>query len=603
MKPASMAAIFGAFRPREVVAPVAWIEANLDLAADPTSEAIGAPDIRGLTPYLVEPLQWWGGKGRRKGTFVAVEQIGKSSTWKWGLMYTLATARCLALIVYESDEKAEDENTDSLEPLMRAVPQLDGLLSAPGARRKDHYRLGQSIVQFGGAGSEIASTRCNIVIGDEVELWRGYSTRVDNVRNLDKRGRTFADFKRYLVSSPQEEAGLIWREFCEGSQGYWHLRCLGCGELTMRSCDIGGRRDGDKFKGGLQFEIAEFDGAKRAKPETLRLSCPACGHEHTEDKKAAMNTGGAYVHRFPERRAEHESWQAGALASQFPGLTWADIAAAQLRAGATGSYGDRKVFFNSFRGLPLTAKDLSDGGGELKNMDALIQAHGVELPEAGRIVCRALSADTQGDRFYWIVRGFDPAGNSWLLDNGVTETAEGLFVEAWAREYEGARCNIGIVDTGGHRARELYPYILRTPGVYGYKGNPRIEARWKPSAATSKLVIANPLALQGELLYAVHTQLNREKSPFWGLPFAVDPDYQKQLLNVRPVEGRRDGHQFDRWRGTGNDHYFDCEKMAILARDLWIQVQRQSNSIPARIARERELARARRESAGRQEAR
>ncbi len=583
------------------VGPVEWLEINLDLSADPTSEGMGVPDIRGLTPYLVEPLQWWERPGRRRGTLVAVEQLGKSSTWKWGLIYSLTQGPILGLIVYESDEKAEDENTDSLEPMMRSVPAIDAMLSMPGARRKDHYRLGPSIVQFGGAGSEIASTRNNLVIGDEVELWRGYSTRVDNVRNLDKRGRTFRDFKRWLVSSPQDESGLIWREFLEGSQGYWHLRCQGCGELSVRSCDIGGRPVGNgserRYVGGLQFEIAEHDGTKRAVADTIRLICPKCKHAHPEVDKAAMNREGAYVHKYPDRREQHESWQIGALASQFPGLDWPEIAAAQLRAGSSGGYGDKKVFFNSFRGLPLREKDLTDGEAGDMERDALLQAHAVDMPEPSRIIARIMAADTQSDRFVWIVRGFDALGNSWLLDNGEAETTNGLFGEVWQGDYEGGRCLVGVIDTGGHRAKELYPHILKTPGIFGYKGNTRIERKWRTSGQTNKLIIANALAFQSDLLYAIHTQLDKAKAPFWGLPYQLDAAYQKQILNLAPQKNRRDGHQFQQWRGTGNDHYFDAEKMCLLGWELWAFKQRQAASIPSRIERMRAATRARRESA------
>lgn len=600
----SLSAIYAVgMRPFALIGPVEWMEEHLDLSRDPTSGAMGAPDIRGLTPYLCEPLEWWSAPGRRRGTFVAVEQIGKSSTWKWGLIYRIATSDVLGLIVYESDVKAEDENTDSLEPLMRGVPQIDALLSAPGARRKDHYRLGGSIIQFGGAGAEIASTRNNLVIGDEVELWRGYSTRVDNVRNLDKRGRTFPDFKRWLVSSPQNEAGLIWREFLDGSQGYWHMRCQGCGNLTMRSCDVAGRPVGKgkdrRFVGGLQFDVAEAEGAKRAIPDSIRLVCPACSHAHAESDKAAMNRAGEYIHKHPDRRAgptPHDSWQVGALASQFPGLDWSEVAAAQLRAGASGSYGDKKVFFNSFRGLPLREKDLEDGDGGDVSKDALIRAHAIEYPASEKFDVRIMAADTQADEFYWIVRGFDSVGNSWLLDNGHAETPDQLFAEVWPRPYEGERCAIGIVDTGGHRARELYPHIAQTPGVYGYKGNTRITKRWMRSRQEKKLILANALSYQAELLYAIHSQLDPDKTPFWALPFQVDPDYQKQILNLKPQATRRDGHRYESWRGTGMDHYFDCEKMALVARDFLAWATSQPNSIAQIIDRERKKAAARREA-------
>ena len=61
----------------------------------------------------------------------------------------------------------------------------------------------------------------------------------------------------------------------------------------MRSCDIH----------NLQFD-AEYNSELRqhiVKDDSIRLVCPYCKHEHTEDEKKWMNINGGYIHKVPEK--------------------------------------------------------------------------------------------------------------------------------------------------------------------------------------------------------------------------------------------------------------------------------------------------------------
>lgn len=129
----------------------------------------------------------------------------------------------------------------------------------------------------------------------------------------------------FVVCTPTVQNGNVWQEFLKGSQGYWTLRCKGCGELTMRSCDIH----------NLQFESEYNEGLRTylVKKGTERLICPKCGYEHVEADKGWMNVNGGYVHLVPELLKERPSFQIGALASQLPALSWSEIARCTIRSG------------------------------------------------------------------------------------------------------------------------------------------------------------------------------------------------------------------------------------------------------------------------------
>ena len=93
----------------------------------------------------------------------------------------------------------------------------------------------------------------------------------------------------------------------------------------MRSCDFS----------NFQFESYYDETRKIYMPVSgsERLICPECKHEHREPDKVKMNRNGAYVHRFPERKDLQPSFQFGALASQFPFMSWDRIAGKMQSAG------------------------------------------------------------------------------------------------------------------------------------------------------------------------------------------------------------------------------------------------------------------------------
>lgn len=141
-----------------------------------------------------------------------------------------------------------------------------------------------------GSGAKIISKSCDCVVGDEVAQWS--KEHPQNVKDLEKRTRSFTSSMTFLVCTPSTQNDAIWTNFLKSSQGYYTLRCQHCHELTMRSCDIH----------NLQFE-SDYNEALRTyivKKGSERLVCPICGFEHTEDMKRDMILQGAYVHKIPE---------------------------------------------------------------------------------------------------------------------------------------------------------------------------------------------------------------------------------------------------------------------------------------------------------------
>ena len=195
-------------------------------------------------------------------------------------------------------------------------------MAKPRSYRSDRYKFSNLISYFQGSGSKIASKSCKIVVGDEIDQWS--TEHPQNVRDLEKRTRSYNASMTFLVCSPTTQTGQIWQSFLKGSQGYYTLRCLNCNELTMPSCNTN----------NLQFD-SEYNEKLRqylVKKGSERLVCPVCGYQHTEDMKREMILRGEFVHKIPEYVKEKPSFQIGALASQLPSLSWSEIANAQLES-------------------------------------------------------------------------------------------------------------------------------------------------------------------------------------------------------------------------------------------------------------------------------
>ena len=382
---------------------ITWVQENIDF-----SQQISAQRNKldfDLYPYQKEILQQWQMKpGVIKNiVVVAPQQTGKTNIFVCGSLYNMVYSPCQSMIVYPSDDLAETTNKTKLFPLMKHIPALKEELDKPRSFRSDCYRFSNLVSYFQGAGSKIVSKSCKIVVGDEVDAWPPIAG-IDNVSDLKKRTRSYNSSICFLISTPTTQNGKIWKAFQKGSQGYWYLRCKGCGELTMRSCDVH----------NLQFQSDEVPDIKQrvVRPQTIRLICPKCGYQHVEADKRWMNMNGGFIHKIPQRLQKYPSYQLGALASQLKAIDWQYIANMQLAAGKKADEQDQITFDNSVRGLPYKPRQIQ------KEDIQKIRDHQwkeSEAPQRDKIEMVFVTADTQDDRSVVGVWAMDVDDNLYLL--------------------------------------------------------------------------------------------------------------------------------------------------------------------------------------------
>ncbi len=513
--------------------------------------------VPSVAPYLVDPVDYWEFAGkRREMTVVAPQQTGKTLTWLLGLLWTFIYKPCLSLIIYESVPKAQLMNAERFKPMMEEIPKLKAELDLPRTQKVDCFNFSWLSSYFMGAGVPTTSISAKICVCDELDKWQEHEGKIANIEEVRLRMRSFSEALLVKVCSVDGDAegSRIWREFMASSRGYWHLRCESCGALTMRSCDVH----------NLQWEC-DADG--NPIESSIRLVCPICKHEHLESAKEALNVAGGYIHEIPGLFDANAGFQWGCLAAwNVDDFRWVNIAKAQMAAGRSGDYQDQLKFDNTYRGLPYIRRKSNE-----KELN-VVKKHCAALPSQDKIKFALFSADTQNDCFYWVVRGWTPKADSYLLGNGRAENLDALKV-ALDKAYCGHIPSLAIIDQGGPRAKEVQAFAWREPGVYSYKGFTTKSSltRYEISDSDPRQISANPKTYQGELLYRIYERSNAFAKQFF-LPPDPDKEYLEHIMALRPDNKSKFGHSYPNYTNSGApDHYFDCEKMVFVLFDHYIK--------------------------------
>ena len=555
--------------------PLAWIEENISLRYDPTSAHEGL--VR-LDPYQRRPILAQYQPQVREVTIMAVEQTGKSACWLFPLLHKIVEYPGPRWIIYECDEKAAAINAEQFEPLLRHVPGLEGMLNRNTVTKQRYHLPNGSTLDFSGAGSDITSKPKRDGVADELDTWPLTDAGIrQNLRNFRKRFRTFwarGEGCLVKVSSPSPRKkgatqdltkSIIGEEFAASDGGYWTLRCQGCGRLSIPSHAV--------YR--LQWEMTddEDEDARRVKPETLTLECPACGHGHTEAEARAMNEAGAYCTRAGDEvigYGTHVGCQWGALACPRV-FSWLAIAEAQLAAGKTADIYAQANFFNSWRGLPFKPRAKEKAGVEA------LKKHCAPLPDPATLANVFFAADTQDNGWFWVVRGLDRTNCLWLLGHGFARTVQELK-KVWDAEYIGILPVMGIIDEGGHGDMPKYTRQLvdAERGLYAYKGGAFGE-RWR-HGNVAKTILASARQYQADLLYYLYSQQDRSNA-YWYLPpeETLDDEYLAQVAAIQQNSRVRHGDQFENWEAPPQtpDHYFDCEKEILVIIDVALKELKQ----------------------------
>lgn len=555
---------FAKLIPPEELTPVEYCESIINLGADKTSAAEGLIRVREVTPYLVDPVNYFATPGKCKLTIQAVEQTAKSTSWKLGLAWRLRYRPSSSGIIYQNESVGQKVIRDSFLPMLRCEPLFARAIPERANENPKTLSLPDAPTYLMTGDAAIISIPLGVVVGDEINKWRQEKAnrnkkkfssdedyQVSKLKDMDKRTRTFPDSLRVLVCSPEGKNAPITTEFKKSSMGFYFLRCAGCGNLTMNTT--------------LPEEYLTYQTeGQTVKRESIRLVCPECGFAHLESEhKLTITRGGGYIHEAPERLSYHAGFCWGALAAQFAGVDWLEICQAIEDAKNSNSYEAQAYLCNSIKGVEFAPAVVT---GQKMNV---IKSHYIgDLPDGVVFTAVYMAVDTQDNGYWFAVMGIDKQGNWYTLDYGFAWDDDAV-IAAWDKSYFGLQPMAGIIDEGGHRKPDVDNLVERLGGgFFKYKGEGgnRRDA-FRISDDDELLILAQARRYNAKMLYYIYSQ-QRKDNHYWYIACEMKRTLVTQLASMQPPPGEPDA-DFERWLPFDRQHdLFDAHKMCLVIHDF-----------------------------------
>lgn len=525
-------------------------------------------------PYLVQPLRNATIQhGIRKQIVCCFfDQAGKSTIEYIATLYAACYNTLQAIILYPSLDLAMQMNQVRFIPLFRKIRMFQQELDKPFAIRSDRLKLSNACIWFDGGGKKCIGKSAKLVLGDECSQWE--CPNINNINELKKRTRSYDECLQLFVSTPSYKENPFWQEFLSCSQAYYTLRCNGCGQLTMRSCDLH----------NLQFESFFNEQMKlyQVKPGTCRLICPKCGYEHVEAQRQDIIKHGVYVHKYPDKAKAYQlSYQAGVLASLQNIHNWDTIADVILQSGKTASLQEYLNLDNSYKALPLQQRNYN------KQDETALASHYYKPQELKKedIQAIAVSADTQGTFSVYSVMALTRDNNFYVLQAGRVrflylddeqrkvidmenkrndKSPELTLLDILNREYMGIKPICLLVDEGGNRSEQVKAFSRIQKNILMYKGTSLKFDNWKVSDNNPKLFLCDFKKSLAQFIFMLHYQKNKQ-SNYLFLPQMTQQDIA-QILSFQPDKQKRNGNLFENWTPENRVHDMaDTIRMGLMA--------------------------------------
>lgn len=555
---------------------------DVDLSDDVSSDK-NKVDLENYV-YLVQPLKACAIESNiRKEVVISFpEQMGKTMIQMIALLYNAVYNNLQALICYPSLELAVETSNIKFIPLFKKIEQFKQQIEKPFAIRSDRLKLSNAVIYWQGAGSKIVSKSAKLVLGDQCSIWET-PHNVNNINELKKRTRSYSECLQLFVSTPRYKQDHFWRQFLQGSQGYFFLQCQGCGKHSLRSCDIH----------NLQFQTVYNEELKQyvAIRGSQRLICPSCKYEHHENEKESMIKNGKYLHKFPDRIKDYPTFQAGVLASLLNVHSWGNIADIQLSSGKSATLEDFISFDNSIRGLPYQQREIN------KQDETALSKHYFKMDElkSEQIEAVIIASDTQDTFSVYAVVALTRNNNYYVLEMGRVrylwlddqerkiidsenkrnnKQPEKTLLDILDSEYKGITPLALFVDMRGHRSDQVKNLSKMRKNIFLYAGTNLKYDKFKVSDNNPKMFLCDAKKYQSELIFMLHFATNKE-SNYLFLPDDITEKDIAELIAFQPDTEKRNGNLYENWTCGNRVHDMaDTVKLSIAGFSIFSKIFR-----------------------------
>lgn len=308
-----------------------------------------------------------------------------------------------------------------------ATEQLTQRIPPPHKRKSKREVLFNNCICYlawSGSPQTMSGRPCRFVLCSEVDRWVDDPKHGQSAEVIQARVNSFPYGSKILrESTPTDETSAIDAFYQESDQRKFHCPCPHCGHY--QELRLVPHRDGPYAgKGGIagiQTTKGDWLTPQAARRKAYYLCEQGCRID-SGDKPAMIDRGlwvakGQTVDKrgrvtgIPERSKRNAGFHLSALYTHF---TWGRIAAAYLRARATGAAALR-VFWNNWLGMAWKQRSKLPKWRDLGRRLAGDHRRG-HVPAAAWFLTGA--ADVQANRVYWGIRAWGAHATSWSIDWG-----------------------------------------------------------------------------------------------------------------------------------------------------------------------------------------
>lgn len=473
------------FRPPEQLSVSQWADKYRRLSGENSAEAGRWKTSR--TPYLEEIMNAFTDPKVHRIAVAASSQVGKTEMELNMLGYAIdIDPGPIMFVLPNTKPVAEEFSKRRVSAMIRDTPRLRKKVADVKSRNGNNtiftksYPGGMLTITGANSPSNLASTPCRYVFGDERDRWpKSAGTEGDPWGLVEARTTTFYNYKMVEVSTPTIKGySAIEDSFNTGTQEYWCAECPHCHEYNF-----------------IEFENIYFEhttdiknGKKQFKITKIEYVCPICGCVSTESeirkqpKKWIAENPDAY------EKGVRSFWING---FSSPWTRWEKLILQFL--DADGDPDKIKTVFNTKFGKLWEHRTGS------VDEDALLQRreeYEAELPKG--VLCLTCGVDTQNNRLEYEVVGYGHYKEDWGIEKGIImgkpdedevwKRLDGIIDKVWRfKDGKGLKISVTFVDSGGAYTQEVYMQCKKRfhKKVFAIKGANR---EGTPYTSPAKLV-------------------------------------------------------------------------------------------------------------------
>lgn len=458
------------FKPPEQLTVTQWADKYRKLSGENSAEAGRWKTSR--TPYLEEIMNAFTDSKVHRIAVAASSQVGKTEMELNMLGYAIdIDPGPIMFVMPNTKPVAEEFSKRRVSAMIRDTPRLRKKVADVKSRSGNNtifnksYPGGMLTITGANSPSNLASTPCRYVFGDERDRWpKSAGTEGDPWGLVEARTTTFYNYKMVEVSTPTIKGySAIENAFNTGTQEYWSTECPHCHEYNY-----------------IEFENINFEntvtiknGKKQFKVTKIEYVCPICGCISTENEIRRQPK--KWIAKNPDAYKKGiRSFWINAFSS--PWVQWEKLILQFL--DADGDPEKLKTVFNTKFGKLWEHRTGSVDEDTLLNRR---EAYDAELPEG--VLCLTCGVDTQDNRLEYEVVGYGHHKEDWGIEKGVImgkpdneetwERLDGIIDKVWKfKNGKGLKISVTFVDSGGHYTQEVYSQCKKrlNKRVFAIKG-------------------------------------------------------------------------------------------------------------------------------------